>query len=197
MENLDRCCVGCKGTRTTTFRWEENGVPVRETVEPCIVCGGSGVQPDLSKRYRGPITTAIEDEAKRTRPRRPDGRVPGVGPEMTEHQLSTLRHMLGVNDNTKRQQPYRNYAAVTPNDPHYQELARLGMVEMYAVDWAYHWYRTTDAGRVAALQSQKQRLVSKSKRVYLAYLSVRDAFNDLTFKRFLVEPEFAECRRRA
>lgn len=58
-----KVCVGCKGERTTTVIWEEKGLPDRETVGPCIVCGGSGVQPDLSTRYRGPVATAIEDEA--------------------------------------------------------------------------------------------------------------------------------------
>lgn len=122
----------------------------------------------------------------------------------SEEQLRILRHMLGIDDARKRIAPYRNYYCANPGDERLHELARLGAVEMYrrtteAEGGDYEWFTTTDAGRAAAIASQKARYFhpKKSKRVYSAFLDVSDCLPDLTFKQFLTDPQFAETRRRA
>ena len=117
--------------------------------------------------------------------------------ELTAGQLDTLRHMLGINDSTKRVPPSRNHAAVDAGDPKLHELARLGMVELYAMEWGYEWFRCTDAGRAAAIASQKARLIPKKQRIYLAFLDLRDCWPDLTFRDFLTSDECREARERA
>jgi hypothetical protein len=110
---------------------------------------------------------------------------------MTDSQLHTLRHMLGINTPDDRvPRPYRNYAAVNPGDPEFLELERLGMVERYGEACAfgeYDWYRCTDAGYQAAIASHRKIRNKKSARVYAKFLDVRDALNGLTFREFLTE----------
>lgn len=78
-------------------------------------------------------------------------------PSLAESHLSTLRHMLGLNDPTRKDPvPYRNYAAVNPGDQQFVELERLGMVRRYrtADDGScYDWYMCTKAGQEAATSS--------------------------------------------
>ena len=122
---------------------------------------------------------------------------------MTDDQLHTLRHMLGINTpDDRKPRPYRDYAAVNPGDPEFGELERLGAVERVrrpAPDWAYGyaWYQCTEAGKAAAMASHRRIRKGKPQRVYLAYLSCRDCCPDLTFKEFLTDPEFDEERRQA
>jgi hypothetical protein len=70
---------------------------------------------------------------------------------LTDKQLSTLRHMLGLTDLFRAQPvPYRNYAAVNPGDPEYLELERLGMIELRrrnGPDNPYDNYACTEEGR--------------------------------------------------
>lgn len=118
--------------------------------------------------------------------------------EYTAQQLDSLRHMLGINDPYLRvPKPYRNYAAVNPGDPHYVEMAELGLVECYRKAggiYEYDFYSCTEAGIAAALKSHRTIRVSRSKRMYSRYLSVSDARADLTFKQFLTDPAFKEIR---
>lgn len=120
---------------------------------------------------------------------------------MNEKHLDMLRHMLGINDPSKREpKPYRNYAAVNPGDPLFVELAALGLVELYrraGGPTEYDFYRCTDAGRSAALRSHRTIRLPKSKRVYSTFLGIKDVYCDLTFKQFLTLPQFAEARRNA
>lgn len=119
----------------------------------------------------------------------------------TPEQLDTLRHMLGINDPSKaRPEPWRNYAAVNPGDPEFLELERLGAVECYrrqSPNSSFDYFRCTEAGRAAACASHKSIRWSKSKRIYSKFLDVRDALGDVTFREFLTDPTYAECRRSA
>jgi hypothetical protein len=117
----------------------------------------------------------------------------------TPDQLDTLRHMLGINDPYQRVPvPYRNYAAVPHGDPEFIALAQAGLIECYRTATGptdYDYYRCTESGRTAALSSYKTIQASKSKRVYRKYLEVSDALTGLSFRDFLVDPQFAETRK--
>ncbi len=121
--------------------------------------------------------------------------------KLSEHQLDLLRHMLGINTpEAAAPAPYRNYAAVNPGDREYIELERLGAVERYRAASpreSYDYYRCTPAGHAAALASHRRIRHPKGKRVYLRFLSVRDALPDLTFREFLMGQQFASVRREA
>ena len=121
--------------------------------------------------------------------------------EPTKDQLHTLRHMLGINTPDDRiPKPYRDYAAVNPGDAKFVEMERMGLVEIYrpsAHAGEYDYYRCTAQGRTLAMASHKTIRRGKSARVYSKFLDVRDAINDLTFKEFLTDPQFAETRRSA
>lgn len=127
--------------------------------------------------------------------------------KLTDKQMRTLRHMLGINDQSiKKPEPHRDYAAANPGDAEFAELARLGAVRCYrragesggAVSTTqYDWFETTDAGRAAAIASHKSIRYPRSRRVYLKFLSVTDCYPDLTFREFLTSAEFADVRREA
>ena len=121
--------------------------------------------------------------------------------KLTDDQLHTLRHMLGINDPYARvAKPYRNYAAVEPGKAEYLELERLGMVEKVTcggVFSTYDFFRCTDRGKDAAIASFRSIQKGKPQRVYRRFLSVRDCCPDLTFKEFLTDGFFAEIRRQA
>lgn len=121
--------------------------------------------------------------------------------KLTADQLHTLRHMLGINTpNDRIPRPYRDYAAVNPGDAEFAELERLGAVECYrrsSPGYSYDYFRCTPAGRAAAMASHRTIRRTKAQRIYSKFLDVRDALNDLTFKEFLTNPEFAESRRSA
>lgn len=121
---------------------------------------------------------------------------------LTEDQLDTLRHMLGINTPYDRiPKPYRNYAAVNPGDPEFLELEKLGMVKKYASAkpglTEYDYYRCTEKGRIEAMRSHRNIRKSKAKRRYNKYLEVLDSCPDLTFKEFLTDPSFKESRNEA
>ena len=121
---------------------------------------------------------------------------------MTPAQLQWLRHMLGIDDPYMRvPTPWRNYAAVNPGDRVFMELEAIGAVERYGAAaeafGTHHYYRCTEAGTLAAMLSHRTIRKSKSARVYSSYLRISDVLCDLTFHKFLVDPEFAETRRNA
>lgn len=119
----------------------------------------------------------------------------------TPAQLDILRHMLGINDPAQAVlRPYRNYAAVTPGDAQYTDMAQAGLIERYrqaTTPTEYDYYRCTVAGKTIAMASHKSIRLSKSERKYLKFLDLREVFADLTFRDFLVDPQFAEARRHA
>lgn len=118
--------------------------------------------------------------------------------KLTDYQLQTLRHMLGIDDPcTRAPKPYRDNYCANPRNEHLHELARIGAVRLYAQRDGYEWYCTTEAGRAAAMESHKRIQWPKPKRVYSKWLDVRDALPDVTFQRFLTAPQFAETRRDA
>ena len=117
---------------------------------------------------------------------------------LTDEQLRTLRHMLGIDDpHMPKPKPYRDYFCANPGDKKMLELVDLGMVDKYAVQGGYEWFQTTDAGRAAAIASHRKIRLPKATRVYSKFLDVRDCFPDLTFHEFITDPQFAETRRAA
>lgn len=118
--------------------------------------------------------------------------------ELTHEQLDTLRHMLGINDPWHSEpKPYRDYYCANPGDENMRELLRLGAVELYSTRDSYEWFKTTPAGRGAAMESYKAIRKTKSARVYSKFLDARDVWPDLTFREFITRPMFAETRRAA
>ncbi len=116
----------------------------------------------------------------------------------TDNQLNALRHMLGITDPSKKiPEPYRNYCAAPKGDTLMQSLEALGAVRCYRRDSQYDWYTATASGRAAAMASYKALRWPKPRRVYHAFLSLRDVFPDLTFKQFLSDPRYAETRQTA
>ena len=120
--------------------------------------------------------------------------------DLTDKQLGTLRHMLGINKPyDKIPKPSRNYAAVNPGDPEFVELEKIGAVVRCrsTLPSDYHYYQCTEAGKEAAMQSHRKIRHGKSKRVYWQYRGLCDCIPDLTFKEFLTNPEYAEIRKEA
>lgn len=119
-----------------------------------------------------------------------------------EEQVDMLRHMLGINDPSKPSpEPYRNYAAVERGDPLMARLVTLGLVQRYACAASelggLHYYCCTSAGIAVAKTSFWRRRWTKPKRIYRRFLEVSNCDPDLSFKRFLTDPEFADIRKRA
>lgn len=125
----------------------------------------------------------------------------GATMNLTDEQLSMLRHMLGINDGSKsRPVPCRDHCCVEVGDPQLVELERLGAVRLARepTSWLrYATYVTTEAGRAAAIASFRTIQWQKKKRVYLRFLEISEVCPDLTFRDFLVREEFAEIRREA
>lgn len=120
---------------------------------------------------------------------------------LTEGELQTLRHMLGINTPDAREpEPYRNYYAAAPGDARMAALAARGAVRRIpdqAGSPGLEFFECTEAGRRAAIASHRSIRKGKKQRVYRRFLSVRDGCPDLTFLEFLVSPDFAEARARA
>lgn len=120
---------------------------------------------------------------------------------LTEAQLHTLRHMLGINTPWMREpKPYRDYAAVNPGCPEFVAIESAGAVERYrSMDptTTYDWYRCTPAGREAAMQSHRSIRLPKAARVYSKWLDISDCCPDLSFGDFLRSSEYREIRREA
>lgn len=122
--------------------------------------------------------------------------------DLTNEQLHTLRHMLGINDPYMRvTKPYRDYAAVNPGDPGFAELERIGAVRKYRVAQKgvtdYHWYTCTEEGRLAAIRSHRTIRKTKAQRVYNKFLHLSDCCPDLTFGEFLTGSDFRQSRDEA
>lgn len=122
--------------------------------------------------------------------------------DLTEAQLKTLRHMLGINKagNGRRPEPYRDYYCASSGDQKMTELVAIGAVRQYqpAAPSRYEWFQTTEAGRLAAIQSWRPKFAqTKAKRIYARFLSCLDCNQDLSFREFLTSPIYAEIRREA
>ena len=118
--------------------------------------------------------------------------------ELTDEQLRTLRHMLGIDDPwMRRPMPTRDYYCANPANLELHELQRLGAVRLYRVSDSYEWFTTTDTGRAAAMASHRNIRKGKGARIYRTFLDVRDAWPDLTFKQFLTDPEMRDTRMAA
>ena len=118
--------------------------------------------------------------------------------QLTDEQLRTLRHMLGINKPDERAPtPYRDYYCASRGDADLAELARVGAVRLYRQCDQYDWYTTTDAGRAAAIASHRTIRLPKSKRVYSKYLDISEVHQGLTFREFLTSPAYADARAAA
>lgn len=115
---------------------------------------------------------------------------------LTVAQLQTLRHMLGI-DVTDRADPvpYRDYYAAALGDPELIAMEQVGAVTCFHRDGHYDWYRCTDAGRAAAIVSQRNMLEPKAQRRYARFLEVADAHPGLTFRDFLTSPLYERARQ--
>jgi hypothetical protein len=117
---------------------------------------------------------------------------------LTDEQLRTLRHMLGIDKPEQREpQPYRNYYCADPRDEHLLALEAAGAVRMYRRCSHYEWWTCTDAGYAAAIRSHRAIRHRKSRRVYSRFLDISDTRPDLTFREFITSPEYREARRDA
>lgn len=117
---------------------------------------------------------------------------------LTDEQLRTLRHMLGIDDpDMANPKPYRNYYCANPGNLELHALADAGYVTLYSTHGSYEWFACTTKGRDAAIASHVRIRNSKSKRIYSKFLDIRDVWPDLTFKQFLTSPDFADTRRKA
>lgn len=113
----------------------------------------------------------------------------------TEAQLDILRHMLGINNPSRATlEPYRDYFCANPNDADLQALSTIGAVELYSQRDGYDWYKTTEAGRAAAIESARKRLPKRSQLRYSRFLDVKDCYRNLTFKEFITNQRWAEYR---
>lgn len=119
-------------------------------------------------------------------------------PPVTEAQAATLRHMLGLTDPyAARATPTRDYYCANPGDPDLAELERIGAVERYAVRDGYEWFKTTEAGRAAAVRDFYRVQKPRKARVWRLYVRMRDVCSDLTFSHFITSPDWADYRNKA
>lgn len=115
--------------------------------------------------------------------------------ELNDKQLSTLRHMLGINTPDDRvPKPYRNYYAAEPGDKEMADLAIRGAVQLYLKRGGLEFFKCTEEGKIAAIKSHRDIRRTKKQRVYSKFLHVADAVPELTFKDFLVNPDFKRAR---
>lgn len=118
----------------------------------------------------------------------------------SDEDLRILRHMLGIDDARKLPKPYRNHYCANAGDPNLVSLAQRGLVVLSrppSKSIPYETYIATEAGIASATSSARRRAWPRKRRVYDRYLDVKDVCPDLTFRDFLVDPEFAEIRRTA
>lgn len=119
--------------------------------------------------------------------------VPDSTASCTLEQLDTLRHMLGINDPSRKPIPYRDYYCANPGDPNLHELQRIGKVVLYSSHGGYEWFRCTDEGRVEAIASVP--VASRGRQRYLNFLNARECNQDLTFGQFLKRQANSEATR--
>ena len=114
---------------------------------------------------------------------------------LTQTDLEILRHTLGLNTLEPKSKPYRNYYAADPKDPKIARLCDLGLMEYRSKCGDMFYFHCTAMGKKAALESMPK--WTKGKRIYRAFLSVRDCCADLTFREFITHPHFAKTREEA
>lgn len=116
----------------------------------------------------------------------------------SKEQLHILRHMLGINTPEKaKPESYRNFYCGEPGCSEMIDLNAIGCVEFTHHIAPYSYWRCTEKGKNAAIDSFKSYRHKKSRRVYLSFLRIRDSYPDLTFKDFLTSEEFKYVRKTA
>lgn len=120
---------------------------------------------------------------------------------LSENQLDTLRHMLGINTpNEPHPRPTRNYATVEKGSIEFATLSSMGLIEKMdrvMTEFGYDYFQVTDQGRALAMESHKSIQKSKSARRYVKFLEVVDAVPDLSFREFLTDPQYERSRQEA
>lgn len=125
-----------------------------------------------------------------------------VEPEVKREGILILRHSLGL-DPTGRGRVYRNHYCAGPGHHSWkllQELVAAGLMVDHGkrgeITGGDHLLHVTDRGLSIATVQDPLPKVSKGSRRYREFLSIADAYPDLTFKDFLTLPCFAEARAR-
>ena len=111
-----------------------------------------------------------------------------------------LVHMLGLEDGRG---PWRDHYCADEADPALMEMERLGLVKRLApskiLAASDRMFVSTPAGRVRGLKRWEaiRPRPTRGQRMYAAYLRVSDVCSPLSFRVFLTDPYFAECRKAA
>lgn len=115
--------------------------------------------------------------------------------------MRILLHTLGIDRyDTKDPNAYRDYFAADPSNERLKAMANAGLVRRYrepSEGMPYDLYETTELGKHEAFNYWYRHRKPKKARVYSRFLDCREANADLTFRDFLVEPEYADIRRQA
>ena len=114
---------------------------------------------------------------------------------LTVEELRILRHMLGIDQpHVRHPKPYRNYYSANPGDPALHALMAAGAVRLYSASGGYESFTCTEDGRMAGIESQRTIRLPKAQRMYRAFLDLSDAWPDLTFRQFLIDPSLRRLR---
>lgn len=120
-------------------------------------------------------------------------------PRVTDSEARLLHHTLGVSDayNPERA-PYRNHFVAGPGHPDLKDLENLvamGHMVCYKhplTNGDELVFSATDTGKAVAIRTRPR--APKNKLRYHRFLSLKDAIPDLTFKKFLTDPQFRRYR---
>lgn len=115
--------------------------------------------------------------------------------------LGILLHTLGLTDPMTKE-PYRNYFVAGPGHddlPTIKMLCWAGFMKEHTssgglpfCDKDDRLFLVTDIG-ISVAQKHRPK-ISRGQRRYRRFLSVADAWPDLTFREFLISPDFAQYR---
>jgi hypothetical protein len=115
---------------------------------------------------------------------------------ITPQQIHILIHSLGLSEDTAV--PYRNYYCAAPEDRSLDPLVEAGLMVRgrSGEEWGGQYYHVTEAGKAIAQQHRPRRVETRRQRTYRNYLMVKDAFQQLTFREFVMVPQWKEARER-
>ena len=120
--------------------------------------------------------------------------------EVSAAGLEILLHSLGLRD-PMIEESYRNYFVAGPG---HDDLLRLldlcwkGLMKEHPgpgpgfLNKDDRFFRATPLGIAVALKHRPK--ITRAQCRYLRFLSVAEAWPDLTFREFLIQPEFAQYR---
>ena len=120
-----------------------------------------------------------------------------------EH-LHILHHSLGISEPleiSKQKPPYRNHFVTEPRGKDFEllkDLEKAGLVErqrhslLRSKQWCFH---CTDEGKRLASTTRPTLKLTRDQRRYDNFLEMSDVDQDLTFRKFLTDPQYEEFRR--